>query len=623
MKSRNFTISIALVVAFLAACGGQAAAPTAAPAPAATTAPAVKATDAPAVKATDAPKATAAPAASKNPMDYLNATRAETMIFDQPYKLTAPDNWNPYTPANSFGWGMSEVGTDGLMYLNFGDGKYVMWMAESYTSNADSTVWTLTLRKGITWNDGVPFTADDVIYSINLQIKNEKLGNHFYWVEYLDKVEKTDDLNIKFTLKKPNVRFAAQRFGGSLGVFSDQIVPKHIWEKVDDPNTFKNFDIAKGLPMGTGAYILAKVTTNEVILVRNDNWWGAKTGLAKLPEPKKLVYSYVGTEEVRTQTAIDNGFDSMQDITVGALQAMLAQNPKWQAWYDQKPFAVADPCARILSFNSLKKPWDDKDMRKMMSMVLDRKQIVDIAYEGSTTLAAYFWPSYPSMKPYADLIDKATYDKMLVPDVNGAAAILTAKGYVKGAKYWAKDGKDLTVEIQVPEDFIELIRVGDVYVEQLQKFGINATESKLGAVFYDNSNNGNYDVQSNWFACGSINEPWSTLNTFAGDAAAIGTKPKGPPIDNAFRWSNKQYTELVAQIGATKLDDPKLLDLTKQALGILYDELPAMPSAQSRKIVPFNNTYWTGWPTSANYYMFPCNWCSIFAYIITKVSPVK
>ena len=116
----------------------------------------------------------------------------------------------------------------------------------------------------------------------------------------------------------------------------------------------------------------------------------------------------------------------------------------------------------------------------MMSLVMDRQQIVDIAYEGSTTLAAYFWPAYPSMKPYADLIDKETYDSFLKPDLAKAAEILTSKGYVKGDKYWAKDGKDLTIEIQVPEDFIELIRVGDVYVEQLQKFGINATEVETG-----------------------------------------------------------------------------------------------------------------------------------------------
>jgi peptide/nickel transport system substrate-binding protein len=558
-----------------------------------------------------------------DPMAYLTASREDTLIFDQPYKLETYDNWNPYTPGNSYGWGMSQIGSDGLMYLNYGDGKYIMWMAEEVTSNDDATVWTLKLRKGITWNDGMPFTADDIIYSVNLQNENERLGNHFYWQQWLDKIEKVDDFTVRYTLKKTNVRFAAERFGGALGLFQDQFVPKHIWETVEDPNTFKNFDLAKGLPLNTGAYILAKVTTNEVIYVRNDNWWGAKTGLAKLPEPKKVVYTYVGTEEVRTQTAINNGFDSMQDITPGALEAIMAQNSKWVAWYKEKPYSAPDPCARILAINSAKEPWNDKDMRKMLSLVMNRQQIVDIAYEGSTTLAAYYWPAYPSMKPYADLIPQDVYNSFLVPDVAKAEEIMKSKGYTKGSRYWQKDGKDLSLEIQVPEDFIELIRIGDVYVEQLQKFGINANVMKLGGVFYDNSSQGDYEAQSNWFACGSINEPWATLNSFTGEAAPLGERAKGGGINNQFRWYNAEYTDIVAELGVTKHDDPKMMTLTGRALEILYDELPAIPAAQSRKIVPFNNTYWTGWPTQENYYIWPCNWCSVFAVAMTKLEKAK
>jgi peptide/nickel transport system substrate-binding protein len=227
------------------------------------------------------------------------------------------------------------------------------------------------------------------------------------------------------------------------------------------------------------------------------------------------------------------------------------------------------------------------------------------------------------MQPYADLIDKDVYQSFLQPDLAKAEEILKSKGYEKGEKYWAKDGKDLGIEIQVPEDFIELIRIGDVYVEQLQKFGINATESKLGAVFYDNAANGDFEAQSNWFACGSINEPWSTLNQFTGEAAPLGERAKGGPINNQWRWSNKEYSDLVAQIGVTKLDDPKLMELTQKALAILYDELPAFPAAQSRKIVPFNYTYWTNWPTVENYYLWPCNWCSVFAYAMTKIEKAK
>ncbi len=604
--SLGFTTFVVLTL-LLTACGPVTPAPVEEPAPVS--------------EEEDAGEAAEAPAA--DPMDYLDAPREDTLIIDNPYKLEFADNWNPLVPNNVWGWGMSEFGMDGIMYLNYGSGEYIMWMAESYDSNDEATEWTLKIKKGITWNDGVPFTVDDILYTVNLQVENEELGSHFYYQEWLDRVEKVDDFTLTYYLKKPNVRFAAQRWGGSLGLFQDAIIPKHIWENVEDPTTFKNFDLENGLPLGTGPYMLAKITTNETIWVRNDDWWGAETGMAKLPEPKKIILSYVGTEEVRTQTAIENGFDSLEDITVGALEALVAQNPEWEAWYPEKPYAAPDPCARIISFNSAKEPWDDKEMRQMMSLVMDRKQIVDIAYEGSTTLAAYFWPAYPSMDPYAELIPDETYEKFLQPDWDEAARILESKGYVKDGDYWTKDGEELSIEIQVPEDFIELIRIGDVYVEQLQKFGINATEAKLGSVFYENFDNGNFEAQSNWFACGSINEPWSTLNSFAGEAAPLGEPPDGPPINNAFRWSNEEYTELLAQIAVTKLDDPKLMELTEQALAILYDELPAIPAAQSRKIVPFNNTYWTNWPTNENYYMWPCNWCSVFNYILTQIEAAE
>ena len=260
-------------------------------------------------------------------------------------------------------------------------------------------------------------------------------------------------------------------------------------------------------------------------------------------------------------------------------------------------------------------------MRWVLSDVMDRQQIIDIAYEGTTVMAPYFWPAYPSMQKYADLIDKATIDRMIKPNLDKAEATLKAKGYTKGDKYWTKDGKELTLEIQVPE-YIELERIGDVWLEQLQKFGINATKVRLESAFYDNFNFGHYEVQSNWFACGSVAEPWLTLRNFVGKAAPIDARPESG-ITNGFRWSNDRYTELVAEIGTLKWDDPKLMEDTKEALKILYDELPAIPAAQARKLVPFNDTYWTGWPTNDNYYMTPTNWWNNFIWTVTTITKAK
>jgi peptide/nickel transport system substrate-binding protein len=51
--------------------------------------------------------------------------------------------------------------------------------------------------------------------------------------------------------------------------------------------------------------------------------------------------------------------------------------------------------------------------------------------------------------------------------------------------------------------------------------------------------------------------------------------------------------------------------------------MPAIPSAQARKLVPFNNKYWTGWPTAKNYYMTPTDWWDNFVVTITTISKAK
>ncbi len=630
----RFVVLLAVLAIVFGACAPK-------PQPAPTTAPPAESKETTAPEPTTAPEEPTDPeptAASEEPTDpegtgsgapdkatleeYANAPREETLILDNPYRLEGGDNWNPLVPGNAAGtWGLSTIGQDPLVLLSYGTGEIENWMAESFTPNDDFSVWTLKLRDGITWNDGVPFTIDDVIYSVELQMNTEPLGAHFTYLEWIDHVEKVDDSTMEFHLKKPNVRFILERYADNQCGW-DWVVPKHIWEKVEDPLTFKNFDLEAGLPLGTGPYILHKVTTNEAIWVRNDNWWAAKIGLKKLPAPKKVIYSFAGTEEVRIATGIDNGFDGLQDITLSSFQALIAGNPNWEPFQEDLPYVWPDPCARSLSLNCAIEPWNDKDMRWVLNYVMDRQQIIDFAYEGTSVMGPYPWPLYPSMQKYTDLVPQETLDKFLKPNPAEAERILTEKGYTKNGEYWEKDGKQLSLEIQVHEAFSELERIADVYVEQLQRFGINASKVKLtGQTWGDDFAFGNYEAQSGWQTCGSIMEPWNTLRTMAGEAAPIGERPEG--TQNSYRWHNERFTELVEEIGLLGWDDPKLLELTKEALEIYYEELPVIPTAQSKKLIPFNTTYWTNWPTIDNYYQRPSLWCPSFIGVITEIEPAQ
>ncbi len=270
MKRSIYLTVVALVLAIaLVACGGP---QTAAPAAEAEQ-PAGKTAEQPAEKEAAEPVEAAAE-------DYANASREETLIIDKPSRLEGGDNWNPFVPGNSTGWGLTTLGYDPLILLSYGTGEIENWMAESLTSNEDATVWTLKLRPGITWNDGTPLTAADIVFSTELQLKTEGLGQHFTYKEWIASVEMIDELTVVYNLNKPNVRFALERYADNLcGV--DSIVPQHVWEGVEDPSTFTNFDLEKGYPLSTGPYILNKVTENESIWVRNDHWWAAETGLKK------------------------------------------------------------------------------------------------------------------------------------------------------------------------------------------------------------------------------------------------------------------------------------------------------------------------------------------------------
>jgi len=94
------------------------------------------------------------------------------------------------------------------------------------------------------------------------------------------------------------------------------------------------------------------------------------------------------------------------------------------------------------------------------------------------------------------------------------------------------------------------------------------------------------------------------------------------PHANAFRWHNAEYTEIVDRISSLSWDDPELLALTARALQIYYEELPVIPTAQSKKLVPFNTSYWTNWPTKDNYYQRPVTWCPSCVGILPELVAV-
>ncbi len=615
----SWLVAIMLVaVLALAACGGEeapapAAAPTEAPAAAAPTeAPAAaEPTEAPAAaEPTEAPAEE--PAAEAE--DYMNASREETVIWDIDGGRSAdPELWNTFVPGARLDNGYHQTILEPLFILNYQTGEFMPWLATEMTSNETNDVWTLKLREGVTWQDGEAFNADDVVFTIQMMLDNApELQRSASMQDWVASVEKVDDLTVQFNLTRPNPRFQLDNFSVKIwgGI---NIVPEHIWKDVD-PLTFKFYDPEKGWPMGTGPYKLASVGPTEFTYVRDDNWWGAATDWKPLPVPKKMIWTWGGPEETRAALMADGQLDSLMDVTLGALQALQAKNPNVVTWFTDMPKAwVPDPCSRTLFINNLVEPWNDPEMRWALNYAIDRDQIVAIAYEGTTLKSRSFFPAYPPLDAIIDnAIEAGAYDldKLWTFDPEMTKAIFEEKGYtLNGNGYYEKDGQELTINMSTHEAFIEKQRIAAVLVEQLQAVGINASSrNEAGATWDENRRMGNFDLQMNWHMCGSVNEPWASMDT----ANVKWFKPIGEAADNdQMRWTGEQadaYGALVDEMGTLPIGDPKVQELFNQAIKIFEDELPVIPITQAKKIIPFDTTYWTGWPTFDNQYIHPPTW---------------
>lgn len=584
---------------------------------------------APAAPGTDG----AAPAASSDGGDSMAddamSERAKTVIFDMESSVPDPENFNPYAPGRRVDEGVQQVMAEPLFILNYETGEIEPWLGESMTSNETFDEWTMVLRDGITWSDGEAFNADDVVFTINMLIDNApELAYSANFAQWVESVEKVDDVTIKFNLTSPNARFQLDHF--SIRIYADAfIVPEHIWAD-KDPLTFKYYDPAQGWPVYTGPYVLEAVGENEMVYKRRDTWWGVETGLFdRMPHPETAIWTFFGPEESRAAAMANDEIDSLGDITVGALLALQAQNPNVISHFDELPYAwVPDPCSRTFEFNHLVEPWGDPDMRWAINYAIDRDEIVAIAYEGSTLKSLHPFPAYPPLNRFVDLaMDAGLYDTypMDTHDAALAAEIIESKGYVKNSDgIYEKDGETLTLDITTHDAFIEKQRIAQVVVEQLQRVGIDATHrNESGATWGENFDNGNFESRMGWQTCGSVNEPWNTMDAFNTKYLA----PVGERAErNEWRWSGEKadaYSAIVDEIGVMPLGDPAIDDMFLEATELWLSELPVLPISEARKIIPFNTTYWTNWPTAENNYIHPPTWWQHTHVIMHALEPAQ
>jgi len=234
---------------------------------------------------------------------------------------------------------------------------------------------------------------------------------------------------------------------------------------------------------------------------------------------------------------------------------------------------------------------------------------VNIATEGATTPSATMFAQYGSMAPFIDAVVEAGYGLSPTADVAAGQALIEAEGWVRNGDHYQKDGETLAVAIHVNSASTEYTRTIDMVVEQLQRAGIDARSIPVeNSVFWGEVLPfGGYEMSYSWLSCGSVNEPWSSMGRYTvADVVPVGER--SPGFNNTARWNSEgaaAYSAIVDAMATMPLGDPTVPGMVAEAYQYLDAEMPFIPLVQAFKLMPFNTTYWEGWPSNDNYYNHP------------------
>ena len=253
-------------------------------------------------------------------------------------------------------------------------GEYLVWsdaklnaqprLAESWTPNADASVWTFKIRQGVKFHDGTPMTAEDVAATIN-RLSDPKSGSAalsaFSGVLSKGSAKATDPTTVEFTLDAPNGNFP---YLLSSDNYNTIILPKNYdggYEKTQN---------------GTGPFKLEKYTQGQgATYVKNPDYWDTE----RKPNPDSTELRFYGKEPAQIVAVQSGEVDSLSHFSATGGRALLT---------DANIQVIANKSSvhRQMHMRTDKEPFTDKRVRQALALLVDRTGLVDGLFKGKAQL---------------------------------------------------------------------------------------------------------------------------------------------------------------------------------------------------------------------------------------------
>lgn len=481
------------------------------------------------------------------------------------------DTFNPFVETG----GPYGMGATGLIYeplIQFdvaAPPKYYPWLATSYKWLDGGRKITFTIRRGVKWSNGTPFTPADVAFTYNLVRKYPAINSGGLAMT-----------GVATSGDQVTLSFATAQYANLQQIANVPIVPKSVWSGVN-PTTFVDPS-----PIGTGPYMLNVYTAEGFSLKPNPHYW-------QKGEPKvKDVYFPVNTSNtVDTEQLFSGSLVWAGNYIPDLAAKWVPKDPKYYHYWMAAGGSVS------LEPNLKKWPLSVLAVRKAISLAVNRRII---SVEGESG----YEPPLPNasgltLPTYKDWLASSVASMKLNPvsEVAAAKSVLEKAGFVLGRNgyFETKSGKVLSFEITDPTSYTDYAEDDALAAGELRKAGIDATfvGQTVGAWSEDVSD-GDFQLTMHWSNGGitPYNEYEGWLNSALGGKSATGDyEGLNSPAMNA------DLARLATE-GTVSAQTAALAPIEK----FVAEELPVIPMVTSAAWCEYNSTHFVGWSSPTNPY---------------------
>jgi peptide/nickel transport system substrate-binding protein len=389
-------------------------------------------------------------------------------------------------------------------------------LATDWEVSEDGLTYTFHLREGVTWHDGEPFTADDVVFTYTQIIMNPetRAGDAAQFTFTVDgeerrvEVEALDERTVRFTLPAPSASFLIQqRFF---------IMPKHKLLEFSVEGGADPADINNAWPtdgnledvVGTGPYRLSRYVPGQlVVLEKNENYWKVDSEGTRLPYIDTLRYLVVRGSEQQLAQFLAGNIDQLNisgaqfpdlksrelagaDFRVIQSEALFGSPPHLAFNFNAADAALAELFSQV-------------EFRRAMEYAVDRMRVIEDVYNGLATL-----PGTPTAPANTEFY-RDTTGLMNMFDLAAAAAALDELGIVDTDGNGVRNlpgGRDLEFTLTYNADSQVFTDIATILQNDFSQIGVRVNLQGIqGAALFGTALAG--DFEAILLAFGNLPDP--------------------------------------------------------------------------------------------------------------------